>query len=86
MTRWKLVPVEPTEEMENAGWIDKEDVCPCDIYSAMLSAAPSPEEDEGLMMRIRFAVSDPGRIVGARDANETLQNWQARAVLKALEG
>jgi hypothetical protein len=42
---WKLVPETPTEEMEAAGWIDKEDVCPCDIYAAMLAAAPeAPKE------------------------------------------
>lgn len=35
-----LVPREATPEMEEAGWIDKEDVCPCDIYTAMLAAAP----------------------------------------------
>jgi hypothetical protein len=39
---WQLVPKVPTEEMESAGWIDKEDVCPCDIYTAMLAAAPQP--------------------------------------------
>lgn len=45
---WKLVPVEPTEDMEAAGWIDKEDVCPCDIYRAMLSAAPpAPVQGDG---------------------------------------
>lgn len=39
---WKLVPVQATPEMEAAGWIDKEDVCPCEIYAAMLAAAPQP--------------------------------------------
>jgi hypothetical protein len=33
-----LVPEEPTEAMVNAGWIDKEDVNPDDIYRAMLAA------------------------------------------------
>lgn len=41
-TGWKLVPVEATEEMEAAGWIDKEDVSPSEIYWAMLAAAPTP--------------------------------------------
>lgn len=39
---WRLVPVQATPEMEAAGWIDKEDVCPCEIYAAMLAAAPQP--------------------------------------------
>lgn len=41
---WQLVPVEPTQEMVRAGWIDKEDTNPDDIWAAMLAAAPSPQE------------------------------------------
>jgi hypothetical protein len=37
-----IVPKEPTEWQIAAGWIDKEDVNPDDIYRAMLDAAPSP--------------------------------------------
>lgn len=37
-----VVPIEPTEEMIRAGWIDKEDVNPDDIYRAMLAVASSP--------------------------------------------
>lgn len=43
---WKLVPIKPTEEMIEAGWIDKEDVSPKEIYWAMLSAAPPPHATE----------------------------------------
>lgn len=39
-TKWQWVPVEPTPEMIEAGWIDKEDTNPDDIYRAMLAAAP----------------------------------------------
>jgi hypothetical protein len=39
---WVMVPKEPTEEMIEAGWIDKEDVSPREIWWAMLAAAPSP--------------------------------------------
>jgi len=38
-----VVPVEPTEAMKAAGWIDKEDVNPADIYCAMLAARPEQE-------------------------------------------
>lgn len=38
---WQLVPVNPTDVMVEAGWIDKEDVTPFEIYVAMLAAAPS---------------------------------------------
>ena len=39
---WRLVPVEPTDEMIAAGWIDKEDVGTEEIWQAMLAAAPAP--------------------------------------------
>ena len=42
MSEWKWVPAEPTDVMVAAGWIDKEDVGPDDIYRAMLAAAPTP--------------------------------------------
>jgi hypothetical protein len=35
-----VVPLEPTEEMQQAGWIDKEDVDPKDIYRAMIATRP----------------------------------------------
>jgi len=38
-----VVPAEPTEAMKAAGWIDKEDVNPADIYCAMLAARPEQE-------------------------------------------
>lgn len=45
---WQTVPVVPTEAMIAAGWIDKEDVDPDDIWDAMLKAAPpSPRTPEG---------------------------------------
>lgn len=46
---WKPMPVEPTTEMQNAGWakierqgIDPGDVEIAPIYAAMLAAAPCP--------------------------------------------
>ena len=36
----RVVPVKATEEMSDAGWIDKEDVDPNDIYSSMIAVAP----------------------------------------------
>jgi hypothetical protein len=44
---WVLVPREPTEEMVQAGWIDKEDVDPDDIYRAMIASAPAPSDPAG---------------------------------------
>lgn len=40
----RIVPSEPTEAMIAAGWIDKEDVNPDDIYCAMLAATPQGRE------------------------------------------
>lgn len=42
---WVLVPKEPTQEMIDAGWIDKEDVTPREIWIAMRNAAPPAESD-----------------------------------------
>ncbi len=39
------VPKVPTEEMIEAGWIDKEDTNPDDIYYAMLAASPFAKEN-----------------------------------------
>lgn len=41
-----LVPREPTEAMCDAGWIDKEDVTPKEIYHAMLAAANPTEKKD----------------------------------------
>lgn len=42
---WKLVPVEPTEEMAKAYWAfnDRTDVVMADAWNAMLAAAPEPQ-------------------------------------------
>ena len=40
-----LVPREATERMQDAGWIDKEDVSPAEIWRAMIAAAT--EADNG---------------------------------------
>lgn len=42
----RVVPVVPTEAMIAAGWIDKEDVDPDDIYRAMLDAAQEDSTSE----------------------------------------
>lgn len=36
---WKMVPVEPTDDQVNRGWLSKH---PVSIYKAMLNAAPQP--------------------------------------------
>lgn len=38
-----VVPRKATEEMEAAGWIDKEDVSPSEIFAAMIAAAQEPK-------------------------------------------
>lgn len=47
MSEWKLVPVEPTQEMETNAWTDsdcrREPLSCKRIYKAMLAAAPTPE-------------------------------------------
>ena len=94
MTKWKLVPVEPTRKMVAAALISGED------YTAMLSASPAPGEDvvetwaraiyqkmdpqntdpwdEGMARSKRHGIPPPPMIGNALA--------YARAVLKALEG
>jgi hypothetical protein len=44
---WKLVPVEPTQEMVNAGdlvnWLANGSSKPQSVYHAMLAASPAPD-------------------------------------------
>lgn len=40
--QWKIVPVEPTEEMKRAGLSERHDDLSRSIYKAMIEAAPSP--------------------------------------------
>lgn len=43
MTQFKLVPLEPTREMLEAGKIAQDNGCwPSGVYADMLAAAPSP--------------------------------------------
>lgn len=85
MTQWKLVPVEPTDEMAHAFtesiqfWMEEngEDK---DVYQSMLAAAPKASEDEELVETVALML--------ARWDMEyypvTNQN-KARAILKMLE-
>ena len=80
--QWKLVPVEPTDEMVEAGWIDTEGVDPDDIYGSMLAAAPEPPAE--VVERIRDALMSSeawSSFFGREDAG-----IMARAVLAALQG
>ena len=43
MSEYKLVPVEPTEEMIRAGWDVEELVTPYKTWAAMLSASPTTD-------------------------------------------
>ena len=56
---WVMVPREPTEAMIEAGWIDKEDVDPDDIYCAMIAAAPKPAPEPATT----FATTAPDEMV-----------------------
>jgi len=41
-----VLPMEATDEMQRAGWIDKEDVNPDEIWRAMARTALTSAEDE----------------------------------------
>lgn len=84
MTKWKIVPVEPSEEMDSAfsdaiiRWLDEEGTN-ADVYKAMLAAAPRASENEALEQMI----SD---LFNTYDSETDDPVLFARAVLKALEG
>lgn len=79
---WKLVPIEPTEEMIAAGWIDKEDVSPREIYWAMLSAAPTDGDAEVLASAQRerddWKDAYTAEAVHRLAANERIEGLEAR--------
>lgn len=80
--RWKLVPVEPTEEMLDAcdfvsgSWDDHEDV-----YSTAVAAAPKASQDEELVEKVAKAIMFDAESRGGISPMNA-----ARAVLKMLEG
>ena len=77
---WRMVPVEATEPMESAGWIDKEDVCPCDIYAAMLVAAPAYVPSEAEVTKVMQTIFD------ASHEHGLFSDQVARAVIITLFG
>lgn len=91
-TKWKIVPVDPTEEMINAG--ENKDrpaaeysgysmeYADCERhYAAMLAASPKASEDEALVENVAEAIWKCKYGPGNRMAAERI----ARAVLKMLE-
>ena len=61
MSGWKLVPVEPTDEMRNYGQFAVSDTPgngdAADGYCAMLSASPDPTTDEALVERVARVIA-----------------------------
>lgn len=77
MSGWKMVPVEPTEEMKNAGDEVSKWTPSALIHAAMLSASPDPTTDEALVERVALAGAkatgcglnlDSGELVLCNDA------------------
>ncbi len=88
--KWKLVPVEPTEEMEDALWVamfeEPREVSPLAYagITAMLAASPPASQDEELVEKVARAAYRAWDCHHAHAREE----WRevARAVLKMLEG
>lgn len=79
MRKYKLVPVEPTEEMVDAAedymeFIDTTG----EVWDAMLAAAPPASQDEELVSRL-------AAVLTAIDPETDHMRDAARAVLKMLE-
>jgi hypothetical protein len=59
---WKLVPVEPTQEMKRAGMSERHDDLSRSVYQAMLAAAPQPPEAAPVQMPEPWAISHHNRV------------------------
>ena len=89
--RYKIVPVEPTEEMSEAG---HDAICDDHdqdgVWRYMLAAASKTSEDEGLVGKVAFVLCEydeeyPGTCGCGGQCTNTHSIGQARAVLKMLE-
>ena len=94
MTKWKLVPVEPTPEMLDAGhraaWqsvpslFDRDDVA--NVYRAMLAAAPQPPKlsDDRILELMGFRAE--GVVFGELKAKHAIDLARAieREILRRL--
>ena len=67
---WKLVPVEPTREMEIAGYNVPMSIAPEDIYRAMLAAAPSAPAPDLMGQGQPLPSLSGGASAGEREAFE----------------
>lgn len=82
---WKLVPVEPTEEMRDAGYLAATidfDVlspdCAKPVWAAMLAAALLPEEGQGLSPSQSQPVSDALRATTSGAGPSALLSFEAQ--------
>jgi hypothetical protein len=84
--KWVMVPDAPTDEMCAAGWIDKEDVAPAEIYRAMIAARPAaPAQEDDLIEWLLDAdklthISHAELIAGCKRAADALAAAQRRLV------
>ena len=86
MTEWKLVPVEPTEEMVSAnhcecGNAQERDWYIITDYQSMPAAAPKASEDEALVERVALQLQQ-----WDWSNNTVTAINRARVILKMLEG
>ena len=94
MAEYKIVPVEPTEEMVVAGCRHENMGDMAGRYNAMLNAAP-PIPDEAVERMARWLCTEAGRrpdeTMGGPEAADTWPTWalyqgKAEVLIKAMEG
>lgn len=89
MTRWCLVPSEPTEGMVEAGYnaphVTHYASALEDAYAAMLTASPDPSKDEELVARVARCLIETRTWAGAweraNDVERDNARFEARAIL-----
>ena len=85
MTEWKLVPVEPTEEMISAAQRDLDTPFFGDLeiaYETMIAHTSDPTQDDAIALEIARALTEEANRNGRWSSRLT----QARAVLAVLKG
>lgn len=87
--KWKLVPVEPTDEMVKAGWKSMgfgiRMTCPA-AWGAMLATAPEPPAPAGEVVACRHRYRYPdGRVSGWIHRRGLIQGHPASDRFAALE-
>lgn len=86
--KWKLVPVEPTEDMlfQGQGYIDCEGRQASVVFQAMLYAVPNPLDDAELVELVARILATPNMTPATLEMSWRIYVHDARAAIAAIGG